>query len=127
MNSIIKITVLMVFSFAITSCQSQPLRLNANDFEDAIKQKEVQLIDIRTQGEYSAGHIKNAINIDFYSSDFIKRINQLNKSKPLYIYCASGNRSGQALIKISTLKFNELADLQGGLHSWESSRKEIIK
>jgi phage shock protein E len=126
MNSFIKIFILVWLSIAYTSCQSQPQRLNPAAFAIAITQKNVQVIDIRTAQEYQAGHIKNAININFYSADFISKMNQLNKNNPVYIYCASGNRSGQALEKLKPLKFKEIGDLQGGLHSWEMSQKEII-
>lgn len=47
-------------------------------------------IDIRTPEEYSVGHIKGAINIDFYSDNFINELDSLNKDKKYLVYCRSG-------------------------------------
>lgn len=113
-------------TFVFNSCQSQPIRLTPNEFEEAISKPNVQLIDIRTPEEFSRGHIKNAKNIDFYSANFQDQMSKLDKTQPLYIYCASGNRSGQALKQLSNLSFNEFGDLQGGIKVWNQAQKRIV-
>lgn len=55
--------------------------------------KSAQLIDVRTPDEFKKSHLPNAVNINYYSTDFIKNIGQLDKSKNTYIYCATGGRS----------------------------------
>jgi rhodanese-related sulfurtransferase len=126
MKKFIKIFILTGLTFVFNSCQSQPSRLTPNDFEKAISKSNVQLIDIRTPEEFSRGHIKNAKNIDFYSSNFQDQISKLDKKQPLYIYCASGNRSGQALKQLSNLSFKEFGDLEGGIKAWNQAQKKII-
>lgn len=54
------------------------------------------VVDTRTPGEYSNGHVKNAINIPY---DRIARsIDQYetDQSKEIIVYCRSGSRSSQA-------------------------------
>lgn len=54
------------------------------------------LVDVRTPEEYSAGHIKGAINIPLQSFDGDLSKIEDYKEKTIILYCRSGNRSGQA-------------------------------
>ena len=74
--------------------------LSPTKFKQQVENKKVQLVDVRTAREYKSGHIKNALNIDFYSSNFNAEFTQLNKEEPLYIYCRSGQRSKNASRKL---------------------------
>lgn len=61
--------------------------------------KGAYLVDVRTVEEYREGHIPNSINIelqDIFVDDSVIAENIQDKSAPIYLYCHSGNRSGQA-------------------------------
>ena len=53
----------------------------------------VKLIDVRTKVEYDQGHIEGAINMDYFSEDFLERMESLSKNETYLIYCRSGRRS----------------------------------
>jgi rhodanese-related sulfurtransferase len=57
----------------------------------------------------------------------MEEISTLGKNKNVLIYCASGNRSGQALQKLKSNSFKSLADLEGGISSWAAAGKNIVK
>ena len=81
-------------------------------FKKAITNSEVQLLDVRTPAEYEEGHIENALLIDFNSEDFKKNVqSQLDKTRPVYIYCGSGGRSAMASELIAEMGFTEIYDL----------------
>lgn len=93
--------------------------LDRSTYADAIMQGDVQLVDVRTQKEYSDGHIRNAINIDFYdTSTFKESFGKLEKKKPLYIYCRSGARSLKAARRLVDMGFEKIYDLKGGYMRW---------
>lgn len=93
--------------------------VNAAEFKEAISNKDVQLIDVRTAGEYQEGHIANAVNIDFYQEQsFEEAFGKMDKSKPVYLYCRSGKRSRNAAQKLAALGFGEIYDLEGGYLAW---------
>jgi rhodanese-related sulfurtransferase len=93
--------------------------LDKNAFKAAIRQKKVQLVDVRTPREYKGGHIGKAINIDlFQGSSFKQAIEKLDKSKPVYLYCRSGSRSKKAAQKILDMGFEKVYDLKGGYMHW---------
>ena len=79
------------------------------------------VVDIRRPEEFEAGHLEMAKNINFLADDFIKNISQLDKSKPLLIYCRSGNRSGRASKLMDSLGFKKIYDLKGGYLSWSNT------
>lgn len=60
-----------------------------------LKNPDATLIDVRTKGEYLAGHIDRAINIPL--DEIERRIAEIYAlPKPLVLYCRSGARSGMA-------------------------------
>ena len=56
------------------------------------------LLDVRTPGEFAGGHLADAVNVDVLSPDFAQKIEAMDlpAEGPIYLYCRSGNRSGQA-------------------------------
>jgi rhodanese-related sulfurtransferase len=77
--------------------------------------KDAQLVDVRTQLEYADGHIQYAILIDYNGINFKKElIQKLNKSKPVFLYCRSGNRSKKTVEIMQELGFKEINNLNGG-------------
>ena len=78
------------------------------------------LIDVRSEGEYSQGHIPNSLLIDIYKGQgFIYEIDELDKSKSYYVYCRSGVRSRQACAIMNKLGFDSAYNLIGGIINWK--------
>src|SRR5690606_37163466 len=78
------------------------------------------VLDVRTLEEVQGGIIQNAIHIDFYQGHgFIEKMQDLDKSKNYYVYCRSGNRSGQACNIMSQMGFENAFNLIGGMLEWE--------
>lgn len=132
----IKLIALIMISLTggiyFTSCQSNSSpqsgggKVTVNEFEQKLNEtKNAQLIDVRTAGEYAEGHLKDASNIDYRGNDFEEKIQKLDKSKPTFIYCLSGGRSGNASEKMKELGFKEVYDLKGGIMAWNNAEKPL--
>lgn len=119
MKQILIIMSLLSMLFGTTNQTDEIKVLEPSEYKSHIEGKKVQLVDVRTSGEYNAGHIKNAKNIDFYGPHFLTQFEKLDKDKPVYIYCRSGMRSAQASKKLVGLGFNEIYDLKGGYSNWK--------
>lgn len=89
------------------------------EFETLLKKKDAQLIDVRTPKEYTSGHIENAINIDYYSSDFKSKLAELDRNKPVLVYCKTENRTRETAKILKELGFNEVYTLEGGFTLWD--------
>ena len=85
----------------------------------------VQLIDVRTPEEYDEGYIEGFQNLDYYSDSFMQDIEKLDKSKPIVVYCKSGNRSGKCAQKMFEAGFAKVYDLDGGITKWQFEGNEV--
>ncbi len=124
-NFILKITLTTCFYIGIASfCSGQIL--STDDFEKKyMASPQAQLVDVRTAGEFGGGHLPKAVNIDFKKEDFEKQIQQLDKTKPIFVYCLAGGRSGQAVQVLQKNGFKEIYDLQGGYLKWTTKLKPV--
>ena len=80
----------------------------------------LSVLDIRTPGEFAAGHISGAINIDFYGDDFRPKLAALDKSAEYLMHCQSGGRSGKSLATFRELGFAHVLHLRDGMRGWEA-------
>lgn len=97
--------------------------LSATEFADKIKElSAAAIIDVRTPGEFSEGHLINALNYNWSEkSEFGKQIAPLDKSKPVFVYCLSGRRSGAAASQMRSDGFKEVYELSGGITKWRAA------
>ncbi len=95
--------------------------LSQEEWSEQLKQDgDAMVLDVRTPEELEEGFIPNATNIDFYlGQEFMAEIEKLDKGKNYYVYCRSGNRSGQACAIMNSLGFKNTYNLAGGFMNWE--------
>lgn len=84
-----------------------------------------QLIDVRTPEEFTAGRIKEAINLPLTDIQAGK-YPEIDKTKPLYLYCRSGNRSAQATTILRNAGYTNITDL-GAMTEVADMGGEIIQ
>ncbi|MCU0435735.1 MAG: thioredoxin domain-containing protein [Bacteroidia bacterium] len=106
----------------LIQCQQPQNTLAAPEFSQQLaKLDNEQLIDVRTPEEYAGGHIEGAVNIDFYGEAFDNAISQLDKTRPVYVYCKVGGRSAKAAASMRTKGFTQVVELQGGFDAWNNA------
>lgn len=101
--------------------------IDTETFKAKIDEEEHFLLDVRTPEEFKAGHLKNAVNIDFYKESFSDEIDELDKRKKYLVYCRSGNRSRQTMFLMRDLGFEEVYNLDRGIISWHDHGFHIEK
>lgn len=118
----------VLFSALLYSCSAQSkTSLTADEFEKAITAKEnIQLLDVRTPGEFYSGHIKNALLADWNDpKEFERRTAFIDKNKPVYVYCLSGGRSAAAAAKMRRSGYGHVYELKGGTNAWKAAGKPL--
>ncbi len=127
MNSRRKMLTGAILSLLVFSCKSeaQKTHLSVQEFEKAIRQKDIQVLDVRTPGEYQSGHLPNAFLADWTNRrEFTERVAALDKSKPVYVYCLSGGRSDAATNWLNKNGF-AAQSLSGGINAWKKEDKPL--
>ncbi len=74
------------------------------------------LLDVRTAEEYSDGHIDGSVNLPLDRISFIENTIK-DKNTPLYVYCYSGSRSGQAISYLRRIGYTNATNI-GGISSY---------
>ncbi len=77
-----------------------------------------QLVDVRTPEEFAAGHLVGAANLNFDAPDFAQQIKQLDKTKPVMVYCFAGGRSAEAAKILQNEGYN-VYDMSDGFRKWK--------
>ncbi|MDA9107008.1 rhodanese-like domain-containing protein [Flavobacteriaceae bacterium] len=124
MYKLIVLLFIPVFCFSQISKNKYEI-LEYEIFKNDTQLKNILLIDVRTSEEYKEGHIEGAINIDFYQENvFNSYFKKIDNTKPVYIYCRSGNRSRKTSNKLIEMGFVKIYDLKDGYVSWIKNKKK---
>ena len=93
--------------------------VNASNFKQLMDETpDAVVLDVRTAAEMRSGAIRGAINMDLMNPDFQQKMAKLDKTKTYFVYCRSGNRSGQACRMMGNAGFAHVYNLSGGMMSW---------
>lgn len=129
MRIIKSVLIILFVTASLISCKKDSKNNLPNSTENSVIQEitidelkalktDVQLVDVRTPNEFEDGYIKNAININVKSSDFIENTVLLDKTKPVYLYCLSGVRSAKAAKIMKKSGFTKIYNYSGGFSEW---------
>lgn len=122
---------LLFVVFQLTSCQSQQSKtietIDGKRYSDKLSNtKNPQLLDVRTPEEYAVEHLENASNVNWNGNDFVSKVEKLDKSQPVFVYCKVGGRSSQAADKLAELGFKEIYNLDGGIMKWQGKKTSNV-
>ncbi|HYG51448.1 MAG TPA: rhodanese-like domain-containing protein, partial [Flavobacteriales bacterium] len=110
---------LLVVLAGCNNARQTETRLTPEKFSQKINTTgSTQVVDVRTPEEYLEGHLENALNIDWNGNAFHEHISKLDRDKPVFVYCRSGRRSGEAAEHMRKNGFKEVYELGGGIVKW---------
>lgn len=115
---------------AVQGCfNDQPGVIKQVSVEEAANMMEldkVQVIDVRSELQFTDKHLKNAVNIEVENDDLNSYLDKLDKNEPLLIYCNKGGQSARCAQILQDKGFTLIYDMQGGISKWEGSGREVI-
>lgn len=119
---------ILIFSSTLLLAQNNCKQVSIKEFEENLKETpNAVLIDLRTPKEFASGHIKGAINIDFFGKGFYNQLLKYPKYTPLFIYCESGGRSGQTFERLKNEGYQFVYEMYEGMNAWRESKRPIVK
>ena len=120
-----------VFSLGLWACTGKQKveykNLSSAQFEELIKDANIQLVDVRTLAEHMEGHIPGSLNINVKDEQFSSCADDLlDKDKEVAVYCRSGRRSRTAADILAKKGF-KVYNLDKGILNWIEEGREIEK
>ncbi len=101
--------------------------INVETFNDLINSKKGTILDVRTPDEWTEGTIVNAQKMNFYDDDFGIQVDDLDKTKPVFVYCKRGGRSASSAAILKEKGFVKIYNLDGGMDAWKAEGEQITK
>ncbi len=100
-------------------------KMNPEQIKKQVENNEIFLLDVREQHEWDLGHIAGAklISLGNINTETTK---DLPKDIPIYVYCRSGSRAGQAVTVLKQLGFSNVLNIGGTIH-WQEKGGELVK
>jgi len=85
------------------------------------------IIDVRTIEEWNAGHLASArrLQLELVASNITELAT--DKDQPIYLYCRSGSRSGQAKIILEALGYSQVTNAGGLGDASELLTEEVVQ
>ncbi|MEG0693250.1 MAG: rhodanese-like domain-containing protein [Oscillospiraceae bacterium] len=111
--------VCFIVAFWLFGCASNEYtNITAKEAKEIMDhEKDVIVLDVRTQSEFDEGHIKNAILIPDTEIEQLAPEKIIDKDAKILVYCRSGRRSAEASKKLIELGYTNVIDF-GGIINW---------
>lgn len=94
----------------------------------ASKSSNLQIVDLRTPDEIAeTGTLPGAEFIDFTAPSFLNKVKQLDKKRPVLLYCAAGGRSANAAEILHQQKFQLVYEMSPGMNGWLAAGNKTSK
>jgi len=81
------------------------------------------IVDVREPGEFTAGHVPGAVLIPM--GQLPGRMGELHRGAPVYVVCASGNRSATMTGFLRSAGFDAYS-VAGGTSGWARSGRPVV-
>jgi rhodanese-related sulfurtransferase len=98
------------------------LEVDSAQLTEMISADGVEVIDVRRDYEYEAGHIPGARHIEL--NELTAKAEEIGNDKPVVFYCRSGNRSGMAAEAFGQAGY-DAHNLEGGIDAWVDTENPL--
>lgn len=100
--------------------------IQPSELETAIRSVQHPIIlDTRSPEEFEVSHIKGARFVD-YSKFSKKDVEDLDRARPIVVYCTVGYRSERIGDKLAKLGFTTVYNLYGGIFEWVNQGYAVV-
>jgi len=73
------------------------------------------------------GKIEGSKNYDFLQSKTLEQLNELDRLKPVFVYCALGGRAVKTAKQLHETGFTQIVVLKGGMDAWLKEGHPVVK
>jgi hydroxyacylglutathione hydrolase len=99
--------------------------IGIHEFEQAIGEDDTQIVDVRNEKEFTAGHVVGAVHA--FVGTLEKKLSKIDKGKKTVIHCQAGDRSTIAYSILKKHGVKQLANYAGGMKEWFATGKDLVR
>ena len=99
-------------------------QINPRLLNELLRKNRTQLLDVRRQPEWEAGHIEGAVRLAL--DDFKGSLPELDRKAPIAVICRSGYRSLIAGSLLRRAGFENVTNVAGGFVGWEKTKLPVV-
>ncbi|MDZ4686615.1 MAG: MBL fold metallo-hydrolase [Planctomycetaceae bacterium] len=100
-------------------------QMPVHDLKKELPPSDLQVLDVRTPGEWQDGHVPGATYI--FLPELEKKLDRLDKAKPVAVYCDSGYRASIAASLLMRHEFTQVRNVPGSWKAWKAAGYEVEK
>ena len=93
--------------------------MSVHTLRERLEDETLQVVDVREPGEWKGGQIHGARSI--FVPDLVEQASQLDRSRPVVVYCGSGFRASIAASVLSREGFEQVHNLAGSIKAWKKA------
>ena len=99
--------------------------ISAEELKNLKENEDLFLVDVRTRPERLEWRLEDTLWIPM--DEILGRLEEIPKDQPVYIYCRSGNRSGQLVAHLAAQGFTNLINVAGGIIDYDQVGGTIVR
>src|SRR6267143_6478221 len=116
---------------AVASALAQPKvavqSVSAKQLADVLGAPGVQLLDVRTPGEFEALRIAGAVNVPLDALEPAALLANIGPDDPMYVVCQTGTRSQFAAAELRAAGFRRVVHVDGGTNAWTVAGLPVVR
>ncbi len=127
-GSVTFIVIIAVIFIAVShrGSRSGSNTISVDEVKNRLDNKDdIFILDVRSQGEYSEGHIKGATLIPM--NQVKKNLDKIPKDKDVVVLCAVGGRSSAATKFLVKAGYTNVYNMPGGMVKWQKKGYPVEK
>lgn len=97
--------------------------ISLDEMKAYIHQPNIQIVDVRGESEYKAGHIAGADHV--FLGTLPDNLDKISKDKQVIIHCQSGDRSAIAYSLLVKNGFGNIKNFAGGMKNWLADQDNV--
>ena len=98
--------------------------INIDEFKAAMKEPNVQLVDLRNATEYRSGHIENAEHV--FVGTLPKNLDKISKDKKVVIFCQGGDRATIGYSLLASNGFKNILNYSASMNEWIAQGNPVV-
>jgi len=99
--------------------------IDFNEMNTALNNPNAQILDVRNESEYQAGHLPHATHV--FVGTLLENLDQIDPSKQLYLHCQSGDRATIAMSLLDRAGIKNIKNYSPGMKEWVEKNGTLIK